>query len=145
MTDWQPENYLNAADLTRIEGNIEWLSGYLMSHGYDIQTFEHDEWDITGIPRTSDLKQICDEITELTAKYYAPEGFEDRDISDIPVEPLDYNAVNYWERCLLLIKEMIDSGKSYNTHQALSGLAHKQLAAYQHEKVRTNGRIVGGL
>lgn len=142
VTDWQPADYLNAADLTRIEGNIEWLSDYLMSHYYNVQTYPHREWEIADIPESTDIERICNKITEIMDNYYAPEGFEDSEISDIPDSPLDNDDVNYLERCLLLIKEMIDSGKSYNTHQALKALTHAQLAAYQHPQVRKDGSIL---
>ena len=140
VTGWQPADYFNAADLTRIEGNIEWLSEYLKSHGYDVQAYPHREWDITEIPNTADLERICAKIAEIADKYYEPEGFWNRAISEISDKPLDNRGVNYLERCLRLIKEMIESGKTYNSHQALGRFTHAELAAFQHWVLRS-GKI----
>ncbi|MBQ6787557.1 MAG: hypothetical protein IJO85_07540 [Lachnospiraceae bacterium] len=84
------KGYLNAADLNRVENNIDELAGYV-----DLE-LETKQWDIGGLPRQSDFERILSNISKLK-EYFAI--LQTTPVA--PVQPLNsYQKWNDIERIL---------------------------------------------
>ena len=98
--------YLNAEDLNRIEGNIEWLANRLAVYLGSNQLRTRTDWDMFGLPTTNDIKRICDGITDIKDAYFRPNGY--MDIPDLEHQSLSFRDINLLERNLLLLKDLYD-------------------------------------
>ena len=126
--------YLNKKDLNRIEGNIEYLSNELESQLYRVERMHYTEWNREKIPTVEDMRRICGNITEITEKYYEPEGF--KDISYIADKPLTYEDINLLENYLCLIRKIMKSGRSHNRYLDLENYRYKYLENFTYEQLK---------
>jgi len=97
--------FLNAQDLNRIEGNMQWLVN-ILAHRIPVYIFSKTDWDDTMTATTGDIRRICEGITAVKDAFYRPTGYVD--IAGLDTKPLDFIDVNGLEMNLYLIKELVD-------------------------------------
>jgi len=138
-TDWQAVDYLNAADLTRIENNIRYLRDELNRASYQIPVLIHRTWTRDGVPNTGDIRRICDNIKVIADHYYRPPQYE-RLLLIPSKEALDNQDANDLEEFLRWIHhEFRVLGRIHNRHQALTRFTHAQLRQFTHNQIRREG------
>jgi len=106
------DEYLNADDLNRIEGNIEYLSQELYDKKYRIKPIESNIWFMQDIPTTKGINNIYENIKKITSNYYKP--CDCPKISK-PGEILTVADVNNWEKTLDGVYKLLESSVTYNT------------------------------
>ncbi|PWM43110.1 MAG: hypothetical protein DBX47_07365 [Clostridiales bacterium] len=135
--DWKPEEYINVSDLNAIEKNIECLHETLNKLPYNIPQLIYKVWDNTGIPNTSDIKRICENIKIIADYYYEPPEY--KYLADIPnKKSLNNVDLNDIEKCLLWLQAQIESGRDCNTHGTLQNKLFTQagLSKFKHQELR---------
>jgi hypothetical protein len=101
--------YINAEDLNRIEGNIEYLSTVLNKYAYHHQiVIGKTDWKLDDLPRISDIKRICENIMILVNSYPAAKK-KCADVSNIPEYPLSIFELNRMELNLQMIKDYVET------------------------------------
>lgn len=95
---------LNFTDVNRIEDNTEYLADLLISLYY-FNTISRNSanWSTSSILDTANVSRIINNIEILQSAYYKPTGSP-----DLPTTLTHYEQVNSVEKCLYLLKEMID-------------------------------------
>ena len=95
---------LNCTDLNRIENNIEYLSELLNELYYCNTIDKRDaQWSMDDIPTKTNIERILNNLNELLIKYYTLD-----EALVIPETLTHFEAVNIVEKCIYLIKVMID-------------------------------------
>jgi len=115
-----PKAFLHASDLNRIEGNIAYLSEHLNSQGYRIMPIPPKGWSVSDIPRTADLRYICESIMAIIQAYHKPAGYTD--ISGIPDNSPNFTDINSIEQNLAAIKTLIRGTISAYRHSGTFNL-----------------------
>lgn len=64
---WAPGDYINAADLNRIENNTGYTAEYFESVGYHISLVLKEDWSSTTIPFYNLTKRIIDNAKAIYA------------------------------------------------------------------------------
>lgn len=108
---------LNTDDLNRIEFNTEYLSDLLISLYYFNTIKKHaDRWYTVSVPYVNHINRIIDNVLKLQSAYFTPSSSP-----DLPTNLTHYEDVNSIEKCLYLLKVMIDemtsSFKECNTFE----------------------------
>ena len=95
---------LNVDDLNRIENNTDYLSECLITLYYYNRIDNYDEsWSIGDVPHTEQVSRIINNVSILQEAYYKPSGSP-----TLPTTLTHYEDVNSIEKCLYLLKVMID-------------------------------------
>lgn len=94
---------LNASDITRIEGNIQYLSDNLSTLYYFPHT-ESKTWNVRGLPDITDVSRIIGNIEKIISAYY-----QNSSAPDLPETMLRFEHINSIEENLYLLKEMLDN------------------------------------
>jgi hypothetical protein len=101
--DWTASNYMNAADLNRIENNIAEVAAYLNSINYSIPALTTvTSRDKTRIDYLSDINRIEQNLEAIRANFLTPAGY-------LPVESwtvgkgFDYTDANRLEANVKLL------------------------------------------
>jgi len=142
--NWQPIDYLNADDLNRIENNIGYLYEELNKLPYNIPTQIHKTWNNKGIPNTSDIERICNNIKKIAEYYYAPPKYELLSVITSKIS-LNNRDISFLEECLKWIyNEFTILKRNYNSHQVLKQkqFTHAQLINYRHEQIRKDWSLL---
>lgn len=108
---------LNVDDLNRIEFNTEYLSDLLRALYYFNNINKHsDRWYVSSVPYVNHINRIIDNVLKLQSAYFTPSSSP-----DLPTNLTHYEDVNSIEKCLYLLKVMIDemtsSFKECNTFE----------------------------
>jgi len=124
--------YLNADDLNRIEGNIDYLSVALYYEGHDIKRIPAKEWNMASIPSATDIARICANAKELADKYPEkpePEGYDEdllKILLETPGKALYIDDINYIEAFLFGIFESLNTEVSFNTWGDLKLITYQE-------------------
>jgi len=137
-TNWQATEYLNVADINRIEGNIRYLREALNAMSYRIPEQVHQFWATAGLPNAGDIRRICDNIRMIAEHYFHPPHYER--LLEIPNKAaLDNEDVNDIEEFLRWLNEQRLAGRLHNRHENLARFTHAQLAGHRHIQLREEG------
>lgn len=93
---------LNAADLNRIEGNIQHLADILNERSYHNQ-IHTKTWERDDIPTTTDVERISYNVYRLMKAFPYVTG-----VPEIPTSMVHYQNINDIETILLAIYEKFD-------------------------------------
>ena len=95
----------NYTDANRIEHNTEYLADLLISLYYFNTISRHSSRNFTmkSIFKTTNVSEFIDNIKILQSAYYTPTGSP-----DLPTTITHFEQVNAVEKCLYLLKEMIE-------------------------------------
>ena len=95
---------LNFGDVNRIEHNTEYLADLLISlYYFNTISRNSSSWVINSRLDTTNVSRIINNVAILQSAYYTPIGSP-----DLPTTLTHYEQVNSVEKCLYLLKEMID-------------------------------------
>ena len=95
---------LNYTDVNRIEDNTDYLADLLISlYYFNTISRNSSSWVIKSILDTTNVSRIINNVAILQSAYYTPIGSP-----DLPTTLTHYEQVNSVEKCLYLLKEMID-------------------------------------
>lgn len=95
---------LNVDDLNRIEFNTEYISDLLITLCYFNNINKHsDRWYVSSVPYVNHINRIIDNVLRLQTAYFKPSGSP-----TLPTTLTHYEDVNSIEKCLYLLKVMID-------------------------------------
>lgn len=105
--NWTRHDYYNAADLVRVEANVQYIKDILADMGYlpDIDTIRAD-WEMTDFPYLSEIKRVDINIDELKNCFYAPDGWENKKDWDTN-KTFSYIDANRFEKNLYLLDYII--------------------------------------
>ena len=108
---------LNVVDLNRIENNTGYLSDLLISLYYFNSISKlSSNWNMSNMPTLEHINRIIDNVKKLQTAYFKPSGSP-----NLPNTLTHYEEVNSIEKCLYLLKAMIDemmsSFKECNTFE----------------------------
>ena len=96
---------LNSEDLNRIEFNTEYLSDSLRALYYFNNIDKHtDVWYVSSIPYVEHIDRILGNVLRLQTAYFKPSGSP-----NLPSTLTHYEEVNRVEKCIYLLKAMIDN------------------------------------
>lgn len=106
--NWTRHDYYNAADLVRVEANVQYIKDILADMGYlpDIDTIRAD-WEMTDFPYLSEIKRVDINIDELKNCFYAPDGWENKKNWDTN-KIFSYIDANRFEKNLYLLDYIIE-------------------------------------
>jgi len=109
-TNWNNEDYCNAADLNRIEGNTEYIADLVDNNMFILvmDTFKTD-WDNKDFPYHTELLRLEDNIKAIKDQTYTPTGFINQTVSVFP----SFADFNRWESNLLLLYILINNIINY--------------------------------
>jgi hypothetical protein len=93
---------LNAADLNRIETNLQWLAATLSEYGFSVSITSKLDWDRTIIPTTADVARILGNVTAVCQS--AGIG-----VAEIPSEMNHFDDINAIENITLEIATYLDN------------------------------------
>ena len=95
---------LNSDDLNRIEFNTEYISDLLITLCYFNTIKKHsDIWYSSGVPNVNDINKIIENVSKLQMAYFKPSGSP-----TLPTTLTHYEDANSIEKCLYLLKVMVD-------------------------------------
>ena len=95
---------LNYTDVNRIEDNTDYLADLLISLYYFNKISRNgSSWNMSSILDTTNISRIINNVSILQSAYYTSFGSP-----DLPTTLTHYEDVNSVEKCLYLLKEMID-------------------------------------
>lgn len=95
---------LNVDDINRIEFNTEYISDMLIALYYFNNINKgSDKWYVSGVPSTNQINRIIDNVSKLQTAYFKPSGSP-----TLPTTLTHYEDVNSIEKCLYLLKVMIE-------------------------------------
>lgn len=95
---------LNTDDLNRIEYDTQYISDMLNALYYFNNITTHsDIWYMGSVPYVNHLNRIIDNVSKLQTSYFKPSG-----APNLPNTLTHYEQVNSIEKCLYLLKVMID-------------------------------------
>lgn len=96
---------LNNADVNRIEDNTEYLADLLISLYYFNTINRYSEtWTMKSNFHTTHVSRVINNVEILQSAYYTP-----TESPDLPTKLKHYEEVNSVEKCLYLLKSMIDN------------------------------------
>lgn len=96
---------LNVDDLNRIEFNTEYLSDLLCTLYYFNNIKKHsDIWHTGGVPNVNHINRMIANVSKLQTAYFKPSGSP-----TLPNTLTHYENVNSIEKCIYLLKVMIDN------------------------------------
>ena len=93
----------NVSDINRIENNVRYVADRLNVLKYT-NTIETKSWTFYGVPDTTEITRLINNVTKLISAYYKPEGSP-----ALPNTLLTYEQVNALEKILYMIKSLIDT------------------------------------
>ena len=128
-------DYLNVADLNRIEENIVYLATVLTDAGYSVTQYPSKVWDVTMVPTKADFTRIYNAITAITTAYH---DWGRVDIQPFATKSLTHDIVDAVEKKLQDVKRLWYGFTDYkvNTHQMLTAYTHEQLGAYTYDQLQ---------
>lgn len=91
--DWTVGDYLNAADLNRIEGNVAVLRDLLLMYGYSVPTTTRQEWGREDFPTRDEIDRIRTNIDALQTGFYSLPDWR----GIVYNNTLDFNQCNAFE------------------------------------------------
>ena len=95
---------LNFPDVNRIENNTKYLADLLISlYYFNSISRNSTSWIRNSKLDTANVSRIINNVDILQSAYYTPTGSP-----DLPTTLTHYEQVNSVEKCLYLLKEMID-------------------------------------
>ena len=94
---------LNDSDINRIENNSRYLCDELVRLYYFCDIPTTHTWSIWSVPNNQQIDRIINNIKKLQSAYYTPENSP-----ELPKTISHYEDANFIEKCLYLLKEMID-------------------------------------
>lgn len=96
---------LNVDDLNRIEFNTEYLSDSLVAlYYFNNINKRSDKWYVSGVPYVTQINRIIDNVLKLQTAYFKPSSSP-----TLPNTLTHYADVNSIEKCIYLLKVMIDN------------------------------------
>ena len=95
---------LNYTDVNRIEYNTYYLADLLISLYYFNTISRHRAWRMGNIFDNTHVNRVINNVAILQSAYHTPTGSP-----DLPTTLTHYEQVNSVEKCLYLLKEMIDN------------------------------------
>ena len=96
---------LNDVDLNRIENNCDYIGDLLASLCYYNHIDRYDgSWSLTSVPDTSHINRIIGNVKKMQDNYFKPSASP-----TLPTTLTHYEDVNSLEKCLYLLKVMIDN------------------------------------
>lgn len=102
--DWRnktAKGFYNATDLNRVGHNVDYLSGLLGGYGYSVTVSPKVNWQISEIPRISDMDAYLADVEALKSVFYGTVPLPDT-MDDLTVE-----GANNIERLLCEIEQNI--------------------------------------
>lgn len=95
---------LNASDLNRIEGNIQYLANLLEIRGLIVKT----NWKMNDICRNSDFRRILDNLESIKDEFDLQFEYE-VELPDVPDLPLNsYQKINDIENIIYIIHDALE-------------------------------------
>lgn len=95
---------LNVVDLNRIENNTGYLSDLLISlYYFNSINKRTSNWNMSNMPTLEHINRIIDNVSKLQTAY-----FKSSNSPNLPNTLTHYEDVNSIEKCLHLLKVMID-------------------------------------
>lgn len=104
MVVYDLKGCLNASDINRIEGNIEYLAERLTAYYYPPPNISTNTWTSAGMPNERDISRILNNIQALIDVFYMH-----KDAPPVPSRIDGYEELNDVEENLYLIKELLDA------------------------------------
>lgn len=98
---------LNATDLNRIEGNIDYLSETLNSFLYHNEV-NSKQWERVDLPNVLDLQRIVSNLEILFNAFYRPTS-----ATELPTNMSSFDDINRLEQNIEAIKQLLDSMQNF--------------------------------